>query len=78
MDPAVGASTWAFGSQRWREYMGIFTKKARMQRAHQRLWLILMGALCIKKNIFSCVDSFIRSRILNRRGKLAETVYIII
>ena len=28
IEPARGASTWAFGSHRWREYIGIFTKKA--------------------------------------------------
>ena len=28
MDPAIGASTWALGSQRWRPYRGAFTIKA--------------------------------------------------
>ena len=28
IDPATGASTWAFGSHRWTKKMGNFTKKA--------------------------------------------------
>ena len=31
MEPAMGASTWALGSQRWRPYSGIFTMKAIIQ-----------------------------------------------
>lgn len=31
MDPATGASTWAFGSHKWREKIGTLTKKANMQ-----------------------------------------------
>lgn len=37
MDPAMGASTWAFGSHRCTPYSGIFTRKARRQPAHQIL-----------------------------------------
>lgn len=29
MEPAIGASTWALGSQRWRPYRGAFTMKAK-------------------------------------------------
>ena len=28
IDPATGASTWAFGSHRWVKYIGSFTKNA--------------------------------------------------
>ena len=28
MDPAIGASTWALGSHRWRPYRGAFTMNA--------------------------------------------------
>ena len=28
IDPATGASTWAFGNQRWKPYTGIFIRKA--------------------------------------------------
>lgn len=34
IDPAIGASTWAFGSQRWTPYSGIFTRKANRQAVH--------------------------------------------
>lgn len=37
MEPATGASTWAFGNQRWTPYSGIFTRKAVKQAAHQSL-----------------------------------------
>lgn len=33
--PATGASTWALGSHRWVIYIGIFTRKANRQKAHQ-------------------------------------------
>jgi ABC-type phosphate transport system permease subunit len=35
IEPATGASTWALGSQRWRENMGIFTRKAKIKINHQ-------------------------------------------
>lgn len=28
MDPAIGASTWAFGNHRWSPYRGAFTMNA--------------------------------------------------
>ena len=34
IDPATGASTWAFGSHKWNPYIGIFTKKATIDSAH--------------------------------------------
>jgi len=34
IEPAMGASTWALGSQRWRPYSGIFTMKAIMHANH--------------------------------------------
>lgn len=37
IDPATGASTWAFGSHRWVINMGVFTKKAKIVANHQRL-----------------------------------------
>lgn len=37
MEPATGASTWAFGNHKCTPYRGIFTKKAIKQPAHQIL-----------------------------------------
>lgn len=37
IDPATGASTWAFGSQRCTPYSGILTKNAIRHPAHQIL-----------------------------------------
>lgn len=39
IEPATGASTWAFGSHRCIPYRGIFTKKAIKHPAHQILSL---------------------------------------
>lgn len=36
MEPAMGASTWALGSQRCKPYRGIFTKNAIIQASHKR------------------------------------------
>lgn len=36
MEPAIGASTWALGSQRWRPYNGIFTMKAIIHASHMK------------------------------------------
>lgn len=35
IDPATGASTWAFGSHRWVVYIGIFTRNAATHASHQ-------------------------------------------
>lgn len=39
MDPATGASTWAFGSQRCTPYSGIFTRNAIRQAAHHKAFV---------------------------------------
>lgn len=36
IEPAIGASTWAFGSHRWRPYRGILTIKAIIHASHNR------------------------------------------
>lgn len=36
IEPAIGASTWAFGSHRWRPYKGILTMKATIHANHNR------------------------------------------
>lgn len=36
MEPAIGASTCAFGSHKWRPYRGIFTIKAIMHANHRK------------------------------------------
>lgn len=57
MDPAMGASTWAFGSQRWTPYKGILTIKAIIQANHSMLldhvWLIgeLSSVIRMKFNV---------------------------
>ena len=46
IEPAMGASTWAFGSQRWSPYSGIFTMKAIMHASHRRLDDQVVGSGC--------------------------------
>lgn len=36
IEPAIGASTWAFGSHKWRPYRGIFTMNASINASHKR------------------------------------------
>lgn len=44
MEPAIGASTWAFGSHRWTPYKGILIMKAIIHASHRMLlahvWLM--------------------------------------
>lgn len=37
MDPAIGASTWAFGSHKWTPYSGILIMKAIIHASHRML-----------------------------------------
>lgn len=43
IDPAIGASTWAFGSHRWTENKGNFTKKAVISINHVIIDIRLLG-----------------------------------
>lgn len=45
MDPATGASTWAFGSHRCRVYSGIFVMKARIVIIHHRIDRLFSGVI---------------------------------
>ncbi len=38
MDPAIGASTWALGSHRWKPYNGILTMNAIIHASHRILF----------------------------------------
>lgn len=51
IEPAIGASTWAFGSHRCSPYTGIFAKKAPRQATHSISSVLgLTGCIiCIKK-----------------------------
>ena len=72
IEPAIGASTWALGSQRWTPYRGIFTRKARRQAAHHSLsphvrrW---RGCVYCSVSMDSVPLSFCRRRRATRRGR---------
>ena len=46
IEPAMGASTWALSSQRWRPYNGIFTIKAVMHASHMKTFDQELGIGC--------------------------------
>lgn len=37
IDPAIGASTWAFGNHKWTPYNGILMRNAIMHASHRML-----------------------------------------
>ena len=58
MEPAMGASTWALGSQRRRPYSGIFTMKAIMHASHMKTLDQELGIGCTQYwRIRKCKDS---------------------
>lgn len=77
MDPATGASTWAFGSQRWVIYIGIFTMNAIIVIIHQ-IFIIIIFIVQLLLNIIEeeCFLFRINIRLI-RRGREAVIVYII-
>lgn len=50
IEPAIGASTWAFGSHRWVPYIGILTRNAVIQASHR-----IVGGLevCVRWDMVS-------------------------
>jgi len=52
MEPAIGASTWAFGNHKWNPYIGIFIVKAIKQNNHHR-------EVNIRGKVFISFDRFI-------------------
>lgn len=72
IEPATGASTWAFGSHKCKENIGIFTIKARMVAAHHivdRLGVSHNGSVISMDELVEKI-----MRILRRRGSEAATV----
>lgn len=75
MEPATGASTWAFGSHRWVRNIGIFTRKAIIVANHQ-IWSPAgekRGA-AIGRSRERCPFKEAIKRSLSRRGSEAVTV----
>lgn len=67
----MGASTWAFGSQRWTPYRGILTKKASRQPAHHSLSAYEESCIVLEKGRVRrerVPVSFWRRRSATRRG----------
>lgn len=72
IEPAIGASTWAFGSQRCSPYSGIFTIKASKHANHKRLF-VHEGGICGCVRLVSRIDMLkyfvLRYRRETRRGR---------
>lgn len=76
IDPATGASTWAFGSHRCVKYMGIFTINAMIVMVHHTLVIrVSISVLLLKIIDAECFLFMIIIR-LTRRGRDAVMVYI--
>lgn len=78
MDPATGASTWAFGSHRCSRYIGIFAKNDIIVIVHHRKNIICwVGAVKngLNKNSEQVLLKIVV--ILISRGREAATVYSI-
>ena len=75
IDPAIGASTCAFGSHRWVMYIGSFTRNPRIRISHGREvihWEFDIGINKLFVRLFVYRDIIIRSI-----GSDEEIVYII-
>ena len=55
-EPAVGASTWASGSQVWTGHMGIFTAKE-AKKASQRYFCMETGKSVFSSTVMSVVPA---------------------
>lgn len=80
MDPAIGASTCAFGNHRCRKNIGVLTKNALIKGIKSSLVWDVIGSTVVLINIVNerCRFDFINSVITKRSGKDAVTVQIII
>lgn len=70
IEPSSGASTWALGSHKWSINIGIFAKKAVINKIGMLVFCIIISDI---ENDW-LYDSKI---ILTKRGSEAEMVYII-
>ena len=69
MDPAIGASTWAFGSHKWTTYSGILIMKAIMHASHRMLlahvWFIGVWFSDIRMKFNVPVEFWIKMRAIS-------------
>lgn len=75
IDPAIGASTWAFGNQRWVENMGSFTKNPVINRS--LIVCLVFGIYMERVLIFIDMDHLYRVKNTINMGRDAMIVYII-
>lgn len=77
IDPAIGASTCAFGSHRCRPYRGIFVRKASRQDTQSKSSdHKLIGCVIVENGVGVNVRLFI-NRVVRRRGIEVRRVYSI-
>ena len=77
IEPAIGASTCAFGSQRCTPYSGIFTRKAIMHASHKMLfvsWLWPLGFNKVSIRKFELFSRLFRNKIAISSGREPNNV----
>lgn len=75
IDPAIGASTWAFGSHKWTMNMGSFTKNPLTRKIENKV--LVNGIDSVIVNIFVDRDHIYIMKNISNIGKEAAIVYII-
>jgi hypothetical protein len=79
IDPAAGASTWAFGSHKCTIYKGSLTRNARVIETHQTINMFrVIGGAYKYVNISFWWVVISKNIIAANKGREAVTVYIII
>lgn len=76
IDPAIGASTWALGSHKWKIYKGNFTRNAIIDISHHNKKILLCntGAVYIlRKKVLWPFKLYISINLISR-GRLAQIV----
>lgn len=77
IDPAMGASTWALGSQRWSPYTGIFARNADRLANHNRRAVHWFSGLVIWVKRVGEKVRLLRKITATRRGSEVVSVYSI-
>lgn len=79
IDPAIGASTWAFGNHKCTENIGSFTKNPRIIRSQiYCVFIMKLGEIqLVGIDIDLCPEVYIRTHKITSIGREAVTVYII-
>lgn len=76
IDPAIGASTWAFGSHRCRPYTGIFARNAVRQASQSSRFVQWLAVFIVMNRRVGVFDVLFMKRIAINRGIEVVRVYM--